>query len=303
MSEFKPIIVIGLNAVWQKTMSFPSLALGSVHRAKRVQTHASGKGANVAWALARCGHTSTTLLQALGGITGKLIADDLQQASFQTCHVSIAAESRVCTTLLEPQGRCTELIEPSPELCEQEWHQVALELEQLMDDSPCDVLVSGSFPLGPSHEIFEALTQRPTEVNLWVDSIDVRWLTLRPEVLKVNLRELHELCAGETHQGPDSAKSHIQHLAQQHGISKIVVTNEDQPGWLYDSETCSTFSTHPIPNPINVIGAGDTFLAGLVFAHQQQLNFGDAVDFASRLAAQRCQVETIHQLIPCELTP
>jgi sugar/nucleoside kinase (ribokinase family) len=83
----------------------------------------------------------------------------------------------------------------------------------------------------------------------------------------------------------------------------MIVTNEDQPGWYWDQEHLTTFKPTRIDKAVNVIGAGDTFFAGLVFAHQQQLNFAQTIDFASRLAARRCQVETIHSLQPCKLIP
>jgi 1-phosphofructokinase len=309
MNKNKNIIILGLNAVWQKNISFDELKIGEVHRAKKVKTYASGKGTNVAWALSRCGHRHVTLLQACGGHTGQLIAKDLDLAPFQTSNISIASESRVCTTLLESQGRCTELIEPSPELSVNEWHLLALTLKNLMGSVPCDVLVSGSFPLGSSDEIVEVLSQRRPTASLWVDSVDSRWLTLSPEVLKVNRHELRQLCSEEPASNTKEVnfaqakviEEQIQTLAKQHGVSRLVVTNEEQRGWFWHEKKCQRFTPTAIEHPVNVIGAGDTFLAGLVFAHQKQLNFGQAVDFASRLAAKRCQVETLQELTPCEL--
>lgn len=305
------VLIIGLNAVWQRIVHFDHLELGRVQRATKQQCCASGKGANVAIALERLGHPKVHLLQAEGGSTGQLIHRDLQRFKIQTHKIPIQNESRVCTTLLDPQHGSTELIEPSPHLNAQEWQLCCSELQKLTQD-PCTLMISGRQPSGPSSCFFEDITSRPAHVKLWVDSVEAPWLDAQPDLLKINLEELFELSsqalpAHEQRSDDDenfqkTVIELMQKLKTTHRIEQLIVTNEDRAGWAMDSNERFKFQPPHLAKVVNVIGAGDSFFAGLCYATHAGLNFPEACDFAARVASTRCGLERVEDLQAIDLS-
>jgi fructose-1-phosphate kinase PfkB-like protein len=303
-----PILIIGLNSVWQKNIGFSALELGEVHRAKETECFVSGKGANVAQALSCCGSENIHLIQTVGGSNGSLLLKASEQLPFQVHHVQIQGESRSCSTLLEDSGRCTELIEPSPVLTQGEWQACVLELEKLMFMGPCHLVVSGSLPDGDAQLLFERLKNRKSDQHLWVDSVDARWLALQPEVLKVNEDELRTLWNGTIDKTDSRLLAHdmstsniLKVLCEHYGICRAVVTAEEREGLAFEGGDVRFFRPPKADPLVNVIGAGDTFLAGLLHAELQGLDWEKSINFGARLASKKCGVAKIHDLEPCPL--
>ena len=283
-------IILGLNAVWQKNCHLEALRPGEVMRVSKLRCFASGKGANVAVALHVLGHSQVKLLQCLGGMNGHSIRTDLKRFSFQQEIIEIQNENRNCSTLLESAGRVSELIEPSPLLNHDEWKLVAHRLKELLGTADSTILVTGSLPLGNDEALWECMAQRKKNQALWIDSVDPRWLSLHPEMVKINA---HEAC--HLAQTSDLTSAGL-YLMEQFGLSNLVITNQNQNGWANCEGKDFTFAVPTVNMVVNSTGAGDSFFAGIYYARSLQFPWGTACDFAAHVAASRCKFERIEDI-------
>jgi 1-phosphofructokinase len=283
-------IVLGLNAVWQKIHDLKELLPGEVMRDTRVECYASGKGANVAVALERLGASPICLVQCIGGIHGELVRKDLTRFKIEQYNILIQQDTRCCHTLRETQGRVSELIEPSPKMSELEWQKVNEVIKNFLSQGAAIFMVSGSLPEGYDEVIFESLKQRDSRSQLWIDSVDTRWLSCHPEVVKINKPEACGISKCENIQDAGRA------LIKEYSLKNLIITNQCEAGYASCEGQEFTFSVPKAPVVRNTIGAGDSFFGGLCFAKIQNLPWSQALDFASHFASLRCQFNRIEDI-------
>src|SRR5438128_5915641 len=107
------IVCLGTTPTVQRTMSFASLTIDGVNRAKSIHQFASGKSINAARVLKTIGE-DVIALGPVGGDSGNFIRQDLARAGIAHDLLEAAAPTRLCLTLLdESAGTATELIEES----------------------------------------------------------------------------------------------------------------------------------------------------------------------------------------------
>src|SRR5947209_9864812 len=104
------IVAAGLTPAWQRLLEMTSCQLGAVNRAVRVHSCASGKPVNVARVLHHLAAPARALVP-VGGLTGKLMREDLARLGVGARFVEVAAETRICITVIESEEqRSTELV-------------------------------------------------------------------------------------------------------------------------------------------------------------------------------------------------
>ncbi len=113
------IVTLTPNPSLDRTATVPALVRGGVLRAVPRSVEPSGKGLNVALALARQGHDAVAVLP-VGGPTGALLVELLAgEAAGGRLHlrvVPVAGDVRTNTSLVEPDGTVTKVNEPGPAL-------------------------------------------------------------------------------------------------------------------------------------------------------------------------------------------
>ena len=115
MSSF---LVVSLNPTYQQIMGYDSVRTGQVNRTDRARSEFSGKGLNVARALARLGNSATLLTH----MNPSRIAELRQQAASEGFNVLVVEDPspvRTCVTVLQSGARgsgvtTTELVQESP---------------------------------------------------------------------------------------------------------------------------------------------------------------------------------------------
>ncbi len=279
---------MGANAVWQKLIKFDRLELGQVSRSRKVLSMASGKGINVAIAMERLGSGQHSLIQTLGGREGKWIARDLDRFEFATFNHAIGEATRCCITLKEDSGRITELIEPSPVLSSQEWKSFSDLCHQQLAHKPERLLVCGSLPAGDDHLFFKHWP--PSTPDLWVDSCDRRWLTTKPQLIKINNKELMSLSSAP------SKLTRCEDIARRFAIEVIIVTHEQQDILLWEQGQAHLISPPKVDVLINSTGAGDVFFAALAIARDKKMNWNQSCSFAAKVASERCRHDLVENL-------
>ncbi|MFJ4065141.1 1-phosphofructokinase [Pseudomonas sp. NPDC089996] len=258
------ILTLTLNPALDITVSLDALRPGHVNRAQAQQTHAAGKGLNVAQVLADLGHSVT-----VGGFLG---CDNLQpfealiaRRGFADCFVRVAGETRSNLKLVEADGRVTDINGLGPDVDEAARAQLLQRLA-LVAPGHDAVVVAGSLPRGVSPEWFRQLLQQLQAQGLKV-ALDSSGEALRaglqtaPWLVKPNTEELGEVLG-----------VNVQTFAEQHtaaerllacGVEHVVVSAGEQ-GVSWFTAGLALQARPPQVRVASTVGAGDSLVAGMV---------------------------------------
>jgi tagatose 6-phosphate kinase len=280
------ILVLGLNPSWQKVGRLSRLARGEVNRLDTLVSFASGKGPDVVRALTALDGAGEAVGYA-GGSIGRRLIDDLTAEGLACRFVEIADETRGCFTLVEPDGSCTEIIDPGPRVTEAEREEMRrLVLERLADARV--FVVAGTAPDGETEDCYAALVSaaRDRGIPVVLDSAGRqarRALDRSPDVVKVNAHELGELSGAPV----DSVEHRVaacRSLASRHGVRWFFVSRGAQGIEAFDG-THLLRAVPPSVEVANAIGSGDAATAGVAWTLHEWLRRAPADELFSSSAA------------------
>ncbi len=259
------ILTITLNPALDLTVRLPQLEPGEVNRSQALQTHAAGKGVNVAQVLADLGHNVT-----VSGFLG----EDNQQAfnalfarrGFADAFIRVPGETRSNIKLAEDDGRVTDINGPGPHVNDLAQQALLDKLDQIAASHDA-VVVAGSLPRGVSAQWLRELVLRLKALGLKV-ILDTSGEALKeglsagPWLVKPNGEELSEALGSpvDSVESQVAAATHLQTL----GISHVVVSHgADGVNWF--SRGAQTLHAQPPKVRVaSTVGAGDSLLAGMV---------------------------------------
>jgi 1-phosphofructokinase family hexose kinase len=278
------VLVVGQNAAWQKVCTLRRLEPGTVNRLDSVIAFGSSKGPNTARALAGIGAEACVVCYA-GGATGRLFLEQLEREGIACDPVPIAAETRVCTTFADADGRCTEVIEPAPEVTAGE-RAAFRDLVARRLASARVLALMGTPVRGEMPDCYRLLVRAAHDhgVPVVLDSASaaaVEALAEQPEVLKVNAEEL-ALFAGFTTADLD-ARARAYRGLRERGVRWIIVTLGADGVEAGDGRLVLRADV-PRVTVVNSVGSGDAAAAGAAWSLHEALAGGaDAAEvFASR---------------------
>lgn len=259
------ILTITLNPALDLTVRLPQLEPGEVNRSQALQTHAAGKGVNVAQVLADLGHNVT-----VSGFLG----EDNQQAfnalfarrGFADAFIRVPGETRSNIKLAEDDGRVTDINGPGPHVNDLAQQALLDKLDQIAASHDA-VVVAGSLPRGIRAQWLRELVLRLKALGLKV-ILDTSGEALKeglsagPWLVKPNGEELSEALGSpvDSVESQVAAATHLQTL----GISHVVVSHgADGVNWF--SRGAQTLHAQPPKVRVaSTVGAGDSLLAGMV---------------------------------------
>jgi 6-phosphofructokinase 2 len=276
------ILTLTMNPAVDLFTSTPRVQPTHKLRCGPALVHPGGGGINVARVLARLGAEVTALYPA-GGVTGRQLHELLQAEGVADVVVPIAGETRESFTAHEEQsGLDWRFVLPGPALSEGEW-QACLERACASAEASGWLVASGSLPPGAPTDFHARLARRAAArgVRLVLDTSGpplAEALRAGVHLVKPSLRELGELTRAplETQQQQLAACRALVGSGQAHvvaltlGAEGALVVSASQ-AWRAPALQVAVAST---------IGAGDSFVGGLVFA----LARGDALREAVRQA-------------------
>jgi len=284
------ILTLTLNPALDLTVQLARLEPGEVNRSLSMQTHAAGKGVNVAQVLADLGHQLT--------VSGFLGADNPQpfetlfaQRGFVDAFVRVPGETRSNIKLAEQDGRVTDLNGPGPEVDDQAQQALLDTLERIAPGHDA-VVVAGSLPRGVSPQWLQTLLLRLKQLGLKV-ALDTSGAALQaglaaaPWLVKPNTEELSEVLRRPVDTAQAQAEAAASLLAQ--GIEHVVVSQgAEGVNWFGASQ-----ALHAQPPKVSVastVGAGDSLLAGmlhgLLCGHPAQQTLRTATAIAAQAVTQ-----------------
>jgi 1-phosphofructokinase len=261
------IVTVTPNPSVDRTVLVDSVAIGAVNRAQSVRVDPGGKGVNVSRALTAHGAPTTAVLP-LGGPEGTVLVDLLAEAGVAVAPVWIAAPTRSNISLVRSDGTTTKINEPGPTLALGEQERLLQAAIELLDQRPDWLVGSGSLPPGLDSDFYARLVTaaRARDVRVAIDTTRLP-LTLAAaagaSVLKPNDEELAQATARTLHTLGDVIVA-AESLRAPDG--QVIVSLGARGALLVDADgavLATAASTRP---PLSTVGAGDSLLAGYLFA-------------------------------------
>jgi 1-phosphofructokinase family hexose kinase len=280
------ILVVGLSAVWQRTLFFNEVRLGEVNRATRVLETAAGKGVNVARVATILGLPARVLTVA-GGPRGELFRRALKADGVSARIVPVGGETRLCQTLVAGDA-VTEVVEEAAALRPAEVRAVLAAFGEELRRATMLVL-SGTVPCGCGDDFCERLATAAGErgVPVVVDTQRAQLLGVvrhGPVLVKINQAEL----AMAT--GLGGVVRGVQELRRL-GATRVVISHGAKPARAFDGR--ERWAVHP-PRvaAVNPIGSGDAMLAGIIAGMVRGENLREALRLGVACGAANALTET-----------
>lgn len=281
------ILATGLTPAWQQILAFDRVTVGEVNRAHTAVWCASGKVLNVGSALNALGATAMTLCP-IGGTSGELIRADFEQLRIPVKWVSFAANTRICTTILDGStGKTTELVENSPPILDSELESYfAAYLEEVSHASI--VAISGSLPSGVPDTFYRRMLERtkvPAVLDIRGPEME-QTLSLRPFVVKPNREEL----ARTVNRSLSTETELIEAMSElrSRGAEWVVVSQGPAPLLALGPEGLLRVQP-PVVDVCNPIGCGDCLAAGIAAGLDRGMPMKRALEVGVRAAAENAQ--------------
>jgi 6-phosphofructokinase 2 len=269
------------------------------------QVHAGGGGINVARVLHRLGASVRAMFPA-GGPTGERLCKSLAQEGVSTDCLPIAGETRESFTVRESStGRELRFVLPGPAWSEDEWQSCLERLRQ--GPAPAWLVASGSLPPGAPADFYARAARIAQEMGsrFVLDSSGPALqsaLEAGVFLVKPSLRELREF-TGTALDSPDAQRAAAASLVSGGHAQMVALSLGGDGALLVTRQGSWRASALQVP-VVSTVGAGDSFLAGLVWALDREPDpakaFGTAMaaGAAALLApgTALCQPEDVHRL-------
>lgn len=237
-------------------------------RCTDVQRDPGGGGINVARVIKRLGGDCRALYPA-GGLSGRLLRRLLDDEGIASIPVEVASETRDSFTVLdEASGQQYRFVLPGAVLDRDEW-QACLDRVPSLADPPRYVVASGSLPPGVPEEFYANLARVADTLGART-VVDTSGSALGAALehgvylVKPNLRELRDL-TGRTMERENDWVDAAAGLVRSGGAEIVALTLGDRGALLVGRDVCLRAEAIPV-NIASAVGAGDSFLAAMVWA-------------------------------------
>lgn len=274
------LLVLGPNPARQKVLRFKHLNPGGVNRAYSLLDFASGKGGNFCRAALCAGKVSPLLIQAAGGENGRMIEEYFREENLP-CITVPAGPSRCCISLCSDDGGCTEVIEPSRALSEEQSAALLKAFDENLSGAGMAVFC-GSLPDGSNPEFYRRAAELACAkgIPLLLDTV-----TDLPELLKRACRAVVKINRSELKQvtQEDSIPAGIAGLFRYPALEFCAITDGPEAAYAAGRDALYRYTLPVLKSILSPIGCGDT--CGAVLASEWLAGTPAEDAFASALAA------------------
>lgn len=268
------ILSVCLNPVLQKTLILPHLYENEVNRSGEYYLDASGKGVNVSRVLQQMG-VPVVHLTHVGGMFTELFLSCCNADHLDLHTRDSGSEIRFCYTLLNrAKGTTTEIVEEAQPVGKGTEEAIITLYHQLLAGAVL-VVISGTKAAGYTDSLYPGMVRAAREESKKV-ILDLKGRDLEnclpfgPDIIKPNFAEFiatffEGLTVRESEAGDSflpRVKEKMLALFQRYGVS-TVLTRGRYPTILYNGEDITLVEPKSCRFPVNTIGCGDAFTAGL----------------------------------------
>lgn len=227
-----------------------------------------GGGINVARVVRRLGGEVAAIFPA-GGVTGELLRQLVEREGVRSLAIGAENETREDFTVREQKsGQQYRFVLPGLPLSEAEW-RACLDALEAMEPLPPFIVCSGSLPPGVPDD-FYARVARLAKAGGSKVALDTsgkplaRALEEGVHVVKPNLRELREF-ANMPDADERASLAAARHLIESGGAEIVALTLAEHGARLITRDGAVRADV-PDVTVVSTVGAGDSFLGGLVWA-------------------------------------
>ena len=275
------ILVINLNASVDKRYEIEDIQKGQVMRARNVENTPGGKGLHVA-NVATILNEDCIVTGLLGGKSGEFIEESIKEYGIKQDFVKISGETRSCLAFITDDMIQTEVLEPGPEVSEDE-QQLFLDKYMNLLGQATIVVASGSLPRNVPQNFYKKLIEIANSQNkkFLLDSsgeLLKEGIEGKPFFIKPNRDEIEAL-TGRKVTSIDDAMKEIKEF-QFKGV-KFVAISLGAEGSIAGFEGKFYKVTVPKIEAVNPVGSGDSYVAGVAIAVQRGYNIEDTLKFAA----------------------
>lgn len=247
-------------------------------RSETARRDPGGGGINVARAIRILEGEARALFPA-GGPTGKFLQAMLNEKGIPCRIHEIEGLTRESFTVLETEtDREYRFVLPGPELAEPDW-QACLDLLEALEQTPDYLVASGSLPPGAPDDFYARVARwaRHAEVRMVLDTSGPALQAALEEgvyLIKPNRRELKDLTGRELQDPEDQEQACRDLLAE--SKSEVIALTLGEEGALLISEESSRRIEVPEQEVKSSVGAGDSFVAGMVLGLVREMSLEEA---------------------------
>lgn len=264
----KRIITITLNPALDKSITVAGLVPEKKLKADNVKTEPGGGGVNVSRALHQLGLDSEAFYLA-GGYTGHAFTALLEKERVKTVPIEIAGDTRENFIVLDTgSGKQYRFGMEGPKIEPSEWRAL---LEHIKDENEVAYIVaSGSLPPGVPPDFFTELAAiaKTNNARLVVDTSGPALAEAVKQgafLVKPNLGELATLRGARENLSLKDAVEAATALIEENHCEMIAVSMGAEGALLVTRE--HHYKARPPQVKVqSTVGAGDSMLAGLLFA-------------------------------------
>ncbi len=285
-------LTVSLHPVLQRTYELTRLQENQVNRCLAHRVDASGKGVNVTRVLTQLGKKVVHLTQ-IGGASADIFLRLAQADGLDLRVVDSQSEIRTCCTLLNRSTHtATEIVEEAEPVGAHTDSAIRSLFLDLVPQAQV-LIISGSKARGFSADILPWMVQTAKSRQMTV-ILDYRGadllqsLPFQPDIIKPNRHEFIEtFFPQQTAVEQKLIYEKMLHLQQQN--IHVVLTDGAGPV-VYALPDQIAQCEVPVLSPVNAIGSGDAFTAGLAAEFQETGNLTLSVQKAIACGARNAQL-------------
>ncbi len=272
------IYTITLNPALDRTIEVENLIPEDANRIKTEARYAGGKGIDVSRVIKELRGESIAL-GFVGGYDGLEFEGRLIQEGVRTDFTKIQGEIRTNIIIYNRQKKTlTSLNASGPEI---QPHELTLFFQKVsnLNPKPTFVVMSGSLPPGIPKDIYQRLSEilkdQGAKVVLDSDSESFKLgIKTNPFMIKPNLHEFERLFSKSFKSEKEIIAASQRLLAD--GI-EVIAVSQGEKGVIVTSKEGSFRGIAPQIEAKSAVGAGDSLVAGFVFAFNEGRSITECV--------------------------
>jgi 6-phosphofructokinase 2 len=273
------ILTITLNPALDVATSCAQLQPSHKLRCNHAERFPGGGGINVARVLQRLGGDCLALYLA-GGVVGDRLQNLVDAEGVPSHRLTIADETRESFSVLEDStGREYRFVLPGPDLTDGEW-QACVDYLAAMKPAPRYVVLSGSLPPGLATDSYAQLARlaRSRGCKVVLDSSGAPLASALNgggvHLIKPSLRELADL-TGAVLENEAQWRAAAESLVHEGRAELVALSLGERGAMLFSAEGAWRADALPV-DVKSTTGAGDSFLAAMVWALNQDMGLPQA---------------------------
>ncbi|MCR6095389.1 1-phosphofructokinase [Salipaludibacillus agaradhaerens] len=273
------IYTVTINPSIDYLVNVDNFQLGETNRVATQNMVPGGKGINVSKVLKNFG-TASVALGFTAGFTGQYLKQELIKDGVDCQFIDTPGHTRINVKLKTDTATETEINGVAPDIKQEHIDQLFQQLDKLQKG---DLLVlSGSLPTVLEADLYMQLIDhaKKKQAHVLADTSGEplrHVLKASPFLIKPNEKELQYLYEGQI-TDLDSAIEFAQ-KAIEDGAEHVLVSMADKGAALV-SQTQVYTATVPKGTVKNSVGAGDSMVAGFIYAYSQSRDLQEAFRFS-----------------------